>query len=98
MNITAVICKKCKDMVYSRARHDYRSCSCGAVAIDGGRDYVKLVGEEKDIAQVNTFDLKVSEKELYDDWNLGKDKYGLEKGVSTLEDIIFGKKVKDSEV
>ena len=31
------------NVYYSRYRHDYREC--GPVAIDGGRDYTKLVGD-----------------------------------------------------
>ncbi len=32
-----------ENVYYSRYRHDYREC--GPVAIDGGRDYTKLVGD-----------------------------------------------------
>jgi hypothetical protein len=38
----AVHCLLCDDVVYSINRHDYHSCSCGKVSIDGGRDYTKL--------------------------------------------------------
>jgi hypothetical protein len=32
-------CLDCDDLVYSVMRHDNRSCKCGAIAVDGGRDY-----------------------------------------------------------
>jgi hypothetical protein len=32
------------EIIFSRYRHDYRSSADGAVAIDGGRDYTKIVG------------------------------------------------------
>lgn len=32
------------EIIFSRYRHDYRSSTDGAVAIDGGRDYTKIVG------------------------------------------------------
>lgn len=33
----------CDDIVYSLHRHDYRSCRCGAVGLDGGRDYSRVI-------------------------------------------------------
>lgn len=32
-------CAKCGDVIESKHRHDFRSCSCGAIFIDGGLDY-----------------------------------------------------------
>lgn len=37
-------CKKCGDVIFSRHRHDYVECSCGAISVDGGRDYLKRGG------------------------------------------------------
>ena len=34
-------CKSCGDGLESKNRHDYKQCSCGRVAIDGGRDYLR---------------------------------------------------------
>ena len=36
-------CKKCEDVIYSRHRHDFVSCKCGAVSVDGGMDYARRV-------------------------------------------------------
>jgi hypothetical protein len=36
-------CKKCGDTIESKHRHDFRSCSCGSVSIDGGRDYTRIL-------------------------------------------------------
>lgn len=33
------------EIVYSRHRHDYRVSSDGSVTVDGGRDYMRLVGD-----------------------------------------------------
>jgi hypothetical protein len=38
---TGILCPKCKEIIYSTYRHDYRHCSCGRCMIDGGKDYVK---------------------------------------------------------
>lgn len=34
-------CLGCDEMVESASRHDYRSCSCGNLHVDGGLDYIK---------------------------------------------------------
>ena len=40
----AARCKKCGDYVRSNHRHDFRSCSCGAVSVDGGSWYARRLG------------------------------------------------------
>ena len=42
-------CKKCGDIIYSRNRHDFKYCKCGSVAVDGGMDYLRRVGNVTDI-------------------------------------------------
>ena len=34
-------CKSCGDIIISTYRHDFKRCSCGRVAVDGGYDYLK---------------------------------------------------------
>ncbi len=43
--VNQVRCLKCGDTPFSRHRHDYVSCKCGAVAVDGGMDYLKRTGD-----------------------------------------------------
>lgn len=40
----AARCLKCKDIIESKHRHDYVLCTCGSIAVDGGRDYLKRSG------------------------------------------------------
>jgi hypothetical protein len=35
------MCPKCDDHIMSINRHDYRSCKCGDIAVDGGPDYLR---------------------------------------------------------
>lgn len=37
-----VQCPICKEMVVSLRRHDFTSCDCGAVSVDGGGEYLKI--------------------------------------------------------
>ena len=46
-------CKKCEDIIESKNTNDYKRCSCGAVAIDGGKDYLKRIGNEKDYDELS---------------------------------------------
>ena len=40
-------CKKCGDIIESKSTNDYKRSSCGAVAVDGGKDYLKRMGNEE---------------------------------------------------
>jgi len=44
----AAQCRKCGDVIESRHRHDFVRCSCGAIFVDGGRDYARAGGEPAD--------------------------------------------------
>lgn len=37
-------CLKCGDIIESKTVHDYVECSCGACAVDGGKDYLRRCG------------------------------------------------------
>lgn len=41
----AVICNKCDDFIFSKTRHDFVTCKCGAISVDGGQDYLRRVGD-----------------------------------------------------
>ena len=82
MIVKGIKCKKCGDVIYSRSRHDFHWCSCNSVAIDGGFDYLKIIGQPNDW-KLNSVEVLPLESEdnvkkiLFDDWNSGKDKYGV---------------------
>ena len=46
-------CKKCGDIIESKSANEYKRCSCGAVAIDGGKDYLKRIGNEEDYEEMS---------------------------------------------
>lgn len=43
-----IICKKCRVTISSLHRHDFVWCSCHSVAVDGGLDYLKRMGNHED--------------------------------------------------
>lgn len=40
-----VRCRYCGDILQSKHRHDFRSCQCEAIFVDGGDDYFRCGGE-----------------------------------------------------
>lgn len=78
MIVKAIVCRKCKDAVFSRTRHDMRWCSCGSCAIDGGQGegYIQITGQP-DTYDLIPVEISQTKQELYDDWNTGKNKYGI---------------------
>lgn len=76
--VSAIQCPSCKVIIYSRARHDFHSCSCGSCSIDGGFDYVRLAWDSDKLPVPEPFQLEVfaDKKQLYQDWNNREDKFG----------------------
>ena len=46
-------CKKCGDIIESKSINDYKRCSCGTVAVDGGTEYLKRIGNENDYIELS---------------------------------------------
>ena len=48
--VNKVRCKKCNDIIESKYRHDFKSCKCGAIFVDGGTDYQRFgwTGDDSD--------------------------------------------------
>lgn len=46
-------CKRCGDEPFSRHRHDYVECGCGTIAVDGGREYLRRIGDPHDIEEMS---------------------------------------------
>ncbi len=39
MTLNKAKCRLCKDVIESKSVHDYKSCKCGEIFIDGGQTY-----------------------------------------------------------
>ena len=80
MIVTCIVCEKCKDLIYSRARHDFMECSCKSISIDGGREYTKISYEPNTtISQIESLQLssELTEFNLVEDWSKEKPQKGL---------------------
>lgn len=79
--VNAIQCPNCKDIIFSRTHHDYHSCTCGGISIDGGFSDMKCgwdaqVVKHKEIKHLK-LELNVSGVDLYNDWNKRMDKFGV---------------------
>jgi hypothetical protein len=75
--IAGIYCPKCDTLIYSRSRHDFRTCSCKTLSVDGGFDYLKISFNPGEKYEIIDLTINHSRQELYDDWNRRIDKYGL---------------------
>ncbi|NBK96868.1 MAG: hypothetical protein EOM50_02395 [Erysipelotrichia bacterium] len=41
LKVNKIQCNHCGDIIESTSSHDYKRCSCGAVGVDGGLDYIR---------------------------------------------------------
>lgn len=49
-------CKRCDTIIESKYRHDFQSCKCGGIFVDGGKDYFRRGMEREDLFE----DLSIS--------------------------------------
>lgn len=46
-------CEKCNDTIESKYCHDFVTCKCGAISVDGGKDYLRRVGNSSDFIDLS---------------------------------------------
>lgn len=46
-------CRKCGDILESRYTHDLKTCSCGAVSVDGGHEYIRRLGDYRNCLEMS---------------------------------------------
>ena len=76
-------CPACGDDIYSRAQHDFRACTCGAIFVDGGFEpyaprYGFLIETRLGMKSIYIQELEISadKRILFDDYNSGTDRFG----------------------
>lgn len=53
--VNKIRCKRCNDVIESTHRHNFMVCKCGAVAVDGGTDYLKRSGNREDWEELSEY-------------------------------------------
>ena len=46
-------CALCGDIIESKFRHDFVRCKCGAIFVDGGKDYLRRGGKINNIIEMS---------------------------------------------
>ena len=54
--VNKIQCNMCGDVTESISVHDFKRCKCGAVAVDGGHEYMKRCGNPEDITELSIFE------------------------------------------
>jgi len=76
--VLAVKCPECNYTIFSRARHDFRTCACKGdkgIFVDGGLEYTRI-GFYKEAPEKLELEIDATPQELYQDWNQRTNKYG----------------------
>ena len=61
-------CMRCYHIIESHHRHDFVTCSCGTIFLDGGMDYVRYGGAGKG-------DMKLEDINLLTEYKQGSQKW-----------------------
>ncbi len=51
--VNKIRCNKCGSEIESYSVHDFKFCKCGAVAVDGGHEYLRRCGNLEDITDLS---------------------------------------------
>lgn len=51
----AARCKKCNTFIESKHVHDFVSCDCGSIFVDGGTDYIRRGGDFENMEDLTEF-------------------------------------------
>lgn len=53
---TYIECQKCGSRINVDTGYDYIPCACGAIAVDGGPDYCRIIGHKENYKLVSDED------------------------------------------
>ena len=58
IKINKIRCKRCGDVIESKTAHDFKFCKCGAVAVDGGKEYLRrcFINTEDDYEELSEYE------------------------------------------
>ena len=67
--LNSIQCNHCGQAVISHHRHDFNSCSCGRVSVDGGRDYTRRLfqteGDYRELSLYSNAPFDIIRENLY---------------------------------
>jgi len=63
--VNKIRCKKCGDVIESKSVHDFKFCKCESVAVDGGHNYLRRLGELEDWEDLSEYEVIEDETTLW---------------------------------
>ena len=51
----AAQCTQCNTIIESKYRHDFQSCQCGAIFVDGGKEYLRRGGKPEHFMDLSQY-------------------------------------------
>jgi hypothetical protein len=67
----AAQCRTCGTVLESKYRHDFQTCICGKISVDGGKDYIRRCGNEADMIDLCEYEEEKIEGTA-ENWESGK--------------------------
>lgn len=56
-------CRRCKQKITSKHVHDFQSCRCGTIFVDGGKEYLRRgYRNENDLIELSEYEVAKSEE------------------------------------
>lgn len=65
ITVNKIRCRKCGDIIESKSVYDFRSCKCGSVAVDGGHNYLRRVGNLEDWEDLSEYEVIEDENTIW---------------------------------
>lgn len=65
ITVNKIKCKKCGDVIESKSVHDFKFCKCKSVAVDGGHDYLRRLGELEDWEDLSEYEVVEDETTIW---------------------------------
>ena len=50
------ICLVCGEILESKYKHDFNTCSCGNLSVDGGKDYIRRSFKTKNWRDMSSYE------------------------------------------
>lgn len=50
-------CRRCNQVIESRSQHDFVTCNCGAISVDGGTAYLRRCADDlNDVIEMSEYE------------------------------------------
>lgn len=56
IKINKIQCRHCKEILESKTNHDFKICKCHRCGVDGGHEYLRRMGNPKDIIELSEYE------------------------------------------